>query len=103
MSRELTALMTEVKNHLKPLKDIHPSFNDELRMNAEAIVDPGYLADFVASSAVIDYKNKQIVLEAIQPKSRLEKLLVCLEEEIMLLECIREGSRWQAQHLRPRF
>ena len=87
MSRELTALMTEVKNHLKPLKDIHPSFNDELRMNAEAIVDPGYLADFVASSAVIDYKNKQIVLEAIQPKSRLEKLLVCLEEEIMLLEC----------------
>ena len=87
MSRELTALMTEVKNHLKPLKDIHPSFNDELRMNAEAIVDPGYLADFVASSAVIDYKNKQIVLEAIQPKSRLEKLLVCLEEETMLLEC----------------
>ena len=87
MTRELTALMTEVKNQLKPLKDIHPSFNDELRMNAEAIVDPGYLADFVASSAVIDYKNKQIVLEAIQPKSRLEKLLVCLEEEIMLLEC----------------
>ena len=87
MSRELTALMTEVKNRLNPLKDIHPSFNDELRMNAEAIVDPGYLADFVASSAVIDYKNKQIVLEAIQPKSRLEKLLVCLEEEIMLLEC----------------
>ena len=56
-------------------------------MNAEAIANPGYLADFVASSAVIDYKNKQIVLEAIQPKSRLEKLLVCLEEELMLLEC----------------
>ena len=87
IGRELTALMQEVKNRLKPLKDIHPSFNDELRMNAEAIVDPGYLADFVASSAVIDYKNKQIVLEAISPKVRLEKLLVCLEEELMLLEC----------------
>ena len=87
ISRELAALMQEVKNRLKPLKDIHPSFNDELRMNAEAIADPGYLADFVASSAVIDYKNKQIVLEALSPKERLEKLLVCLEEEIMLLEC----------------
>ena len=87
ITKELEALMQEVKNRLKPLKDIHPSFTDDIRMNAEAIVNPGYLADFVASSAVIDYKNKQIVLEAIQPKSRLEKLLVCLEEELMLLEC----------------
>ncbi len=87
LTKELEALMQEVKNKLKPLKDIHPSFNDDLRMNAEAIVNPGYLADFVASSAVIDYKNKQTVLEAIFPKTRLEKLLVCLEEEMMLLEC----------------
>ena len=87
LTKELEALMQEVKNRLKPLKDIHPSFNDDLRMNAEAIVNPGYLADFVASSAVIDYKNKQTVLEAFFPKSRLEKLLVCLEEEMMLLEC----------------
>lgn len=87
LTKELEALMQEVKNRLKPLKDIHPSFNDDLRMNAEAIANPGYLADFVASSAVIDYKNKQIVLEAMFPKIRLEKLLVCLEEELMLLEC----------------
>ena len=87
LTKELEALMQEVKNRLKPLKDIHPSFNDDLRMNAEAIANPGYLADFVASSAVIDYKNKQIVLEAIFPKNRLEKLLVCLEEELMLLQC----------------
>ena len=87
LTKELEALMQEVKNRLKPLKDIHPSFNDDLRMNAEAIVNPGYLADFVASSAVIDYKNKQAVLEAMFPKTRLEKLLVCLEEEHMLLEC----------------
>ena len=87
LTKELEALMQEVKNRLKPLKDIHPSFNDDLRMNAEAIANPGYLADFVASSAVIDYKNKQIVLESMFPKTRLEKLLVCLEEELMLLEC----------------
>ena len=87
LTKELEALMQEVKNRLKPLKDIHPSFTDDLRMNAEAIANPGYLADFVASSAIIDYKNKQTVLEAMLPKIRLEKLLVCLEEELMLLEC----------------
>ena len=87
LTKELEALMQEVKNRLKPLKDIHPSFTDDMRMTAEAIVNPGYLADFVASSAVIDYKNKQAVLDAIMPKTRLEKLLVCLEEELMLLEC----------------
>ena len=87
LTKELEALMQEVKNHLKPLKDIHPSFTDDIRMNAEAIANPGYLADFVASSAIIDYKNKQTVLEAMLPKTRLEKLLVCLEEELMLLEC----------------
>ena len=79
--------MQEVKNRLKLLKDIHPSFTDDLRMNAEAIYNPAYLADFVASSAIIDYKNKQIVLDSMFPKTRLEKLLVCMEEELMLLQC----------------
>ena len=84
---ELDALIHEVKNHLSGSKSFHPAFTDELRMNAEAITAPGYLADFVASSALIDYKNKEIILETVTIKRRLEKLLVALEEELMLLEC----------------
>ena len=84
------ALVFEVKNRLADLKNIHPTFNDELKNSADAITDPGYLCDFVASSAIIDYKNKQTILEALQPKNRLEKLLVALEEERMLLECERD-------------
>ncbi len=83
----LEALMLEVKNHLAPLKDIHPTFTEDMRLAAEAISDPAYLADFVASSAIIDYKNKQAVLEASTAKTRLERLLVALEEEALLLEC----------------
>ena len=83
------ALTFEIKNKLSDLKNIHPTFTEEMRISAEAITDPGYLADFVASSAIIDYKNKQTVLEALMIKSRLEKLLVALEEERMLLECER--------------
>ena len=81
------ALMMKVKELLGELKNIHPHFDEEMRLAAEAISAPGYFADFVASSAIIDYKNKQSVLEALTAKTRLEKLLVALEEEFMLLEC----------------
>ena len=84
------ALMAEVKSRLSGLSQLHPSFTDEMRMSAEAITSPGYLADFVASSAVIDYKNKQDILEAYLPRTRLERLLYALEEEHMLLECERD-------------
>ncbi len=88
--QSVAALMEEVKNRIKDLQNIHPSFSDEVQNSALAITDPAYLADFVASGAVIDYKNKQSVLEALMPRTRLEKLLVALEEERMLLECERD-------------
>ena len=81
------ALIMEVKSRLRDLKNYHPTFTEEMRLAAESISAPGYLADFVASSAIIDYKNKQTVLESMRVKPRLEKLLVALEEEFMLLEC----------------
>ena len=81
------ALMTEVNRALAETKPLHPSFGEELRIAAEAIREPGYFADFVASSALIDYHNKQSILETLTHKSRLEKLIVALGEEYMLLEC----------------
>ncbi len=84
------AMILEVKRILEELKHIHPSFDEEMKAAAEAIADPGYFADFVASSAIIDYKNKQSVLEMMLPRTRLEKLLVALEEELMLLRCERD-------------
>ncbi len=89
-SPTMDALMREVKNHLLSIKDIHPTFTEEMRISAEAITTPGYLADFAASAALIDYKNKQQVLEAMTAKNRLEKLLIALGEEYMLLECEHE-------------
>ena len=86
VTTQIEALMREVKNKLTSIKDIHPTFTEEMRLSAEAISDPAYLADFVASSAIIDYKNKQAILETFMPRLRLEKLLAALEEEAMLLE-----------------
>ncbi len=86
-STQNEAMMSEIKAILNDIKNIHPTFDEELRLAAEAITAPGYFADFVASSALIDYQNKQTVLDALTPRSRLEKLLVALEEERMLLRC----------------
>ena len=85
--KQISAIAYEIKRRLVDIKDIHPTFTEELRLNAEAITDFGYFADFVASTAIIDYKNKQSILEALLLKTRLEKLLISLEEEAMLLEC----------------
>ncbi len=90
MSTEILAMMDQLKRDMLSISQIHPTFNDELRASAEAISDPGYFADFVASSALVDYKNKQTVLECMTARTRLEKLLVALEEEMMLIQCEHE-------------
>ncbi len=89
-SSHCDALMMEIKNILRQIVGIHPTFEEEMRIAAEAISSPAYFADFVASGAVIDYKNKQTVLEAITSKTRLEKLLYALSEEFLILQCERD-------------
>ena len=84
---EVEVLMHEIKNRLRESKNLNPALTEEVCLAADAIATPGYLADFVASSALIDYKNKQSVLESLLPKARLEKLLIAMEEELMLMEC----------------
>ena len=84
---KIDAMMLEIKSKLKKLRDIHPIFTDELRMSSEAVTDAGYLCDFVASSALLDFKNKQSILEIQNIEERLEKMILMLTEEIILLEC----------------
>ncbi len=89
-SAQLDALINEANSLLKQMVGIHPNFDEDIRIAAEAIKSPGYFADFVASSAIMDYKSKQSVLEAITARARLEKLLVALGEEFIILQCERE-------------
>ena len=86
-NNQCDAMIMEIKNLLNNVKNIHPTFDEDLKVAADAITNPAYFADFVASSALIDYKNKQSVLEALSTKTRLERLLIGLEEEFTLLEC----------------
>ena len=90
VSGQLEALMQEANSILRQMVGIHPNFEEDIRIAAEAIKSPGYFSDFVASSALMDYKNKQTVLEAVTSRARLEKLLYALGEELMILQCERE-------------
>ena len=92
-SPQLEALMLEANTMLRQLVNLHPTFDEEMRIAAEAIKSPGYYADFVASSAIIDYKSKQTILEAVTARARIEKLLVALGEELMILQCERDIQR----------
>ena len=81
------AMMQELSNVLTAIQPIHPSLTDEIRTAATAIKNPGMLCDFVASAVLLNYRNKQSILECINPLVRIERLLVILEEEKEILAC----------------
>ena len=85
--------VSSIKQLLEDLPSLHPGFTEEMRIAASAIHDASMFADFVASAALVDYKAKQTVLEALSPISRLEKLLTILEEEMDIMRCEYEISR----------
>ena len=66
-------------------KSIHPILNDELLKAASAIKTPGLVCDFIASSALLNFKSKQRILEVFHPLTRLDRLLYVIEEEMQFL------------------
>ena len=80
-------LLKTAKDIITSVKKIHPLITEEFYNTAIAVNTPGFFSDLVASTVLINGKNKQLVLECFNPMTRLEKLIVILEEEKMLLEC----------------
>lgn len=46
----------------------------------------GPLADYIASNLMLDFEQKQVILEELHPVRRLEKLVDILEHEVQVLE-----------------
>ncbi len=68
--------------HIKLLPKISP----EIVVSVQAITDPGMLADFMASNVLFDHRDKQRVLETLDPFGRLELLIQLLQNESKILE-----------------
>lgn len=71
---------------VEEVKSFHPVLTDEILKAARAIRTPGLFCDFIASASLLNYRNKQRVLEAFHPLTRLDRLEGILDEEIEFLK-----------------
>jgi ATP-dependent Lon protease len=89
---ETTALMRALVGDFEKAAELGKPIPPEVLMAAGAIEEPGRLADFVAFHLNLRSEEKQVVLEAIEPRERLDKASLFLHKELQILEL---GSKIQ--------
>ncbi|GAB7388698.1 endopeptidase La [Bacillaceae bacterium] len=95
---EVEALMRTVLNHFEQYIRLSKKVTPETFAAVSDIDEPGRLADVIASHLSLKMKDKQEILESVDVKERLEKLLNILNNEREILELERKiGSRVRKQ------
>ena len=82
---EIKALTRAVLSQLKMLSENNPLFTEEMKLTMVNVDEPGKIADFVTSILNLDKEEYQGVLESINVKRRLEKVLKLLNKEMEVL------------------
>ncbi len=83
---EMDALVRGVSDSFQKMVTQSPVLPDELKVIIGNIKEPDKLADMVTSSLSIDLTEKQAILEELNVKSRLTKVMTAINREIQLLE-----------------
>ncbi|HEY7291136.1 MAG TPA: endopeptidase La [Vicinamibacterales bacterium] len=92
---EIDALARNIKTNFQQVVSLSPLLSDDLQTLATNIVEPGRLADFIASSlSTISTAVKQEVLETLDIRARMDNLNRILIKELEVLEL---GSKIQSQ------
>jgi ATP-dependent Lon protease len=91
---EAQALMRALVSDFEKAAELGKPIPQEVLMAASGIEEPGRLADFIAFHLNLKVEEKQVILEAIKPKDRLEKTSEFLRKELQILEL---GSRIQSR------
>ena len=89
---EIEALMRSVNYQFEEYVKLSKRIPAEAVVAVITLEDPGRLADVIASHLTLKISEKQEVLEAINIKSRLEKLYSLLGKELEILELERKIS-----------
>jgi ATP-dependent Lon protease len=89
---EAEALMRNLVSDFERAAQLGKPVPQEVLMAATAIEEPGRLADFVAFHLSLKVEEKQRILEAIDPKERLDRAAGFLRKELEILEL---GSKIQ--------
>ncbi|HET7522366.1 MAG TPA: endopeptidase La [Bacillales bacterium] len=87
-SPELEAFMRSVLQLFEQYTSMSKKISTETYASVTDIEDPGYLADVIASHLPLKIKDKQLILETLDIKERLNKLIEILmnEKEVLGLE-----------------
>ncbi len=88
--RELEALMRAVLGAFESYIGVSSKISPEVMLSVSTIEEPGRLADVIASHMALKTEQKQEILEAFDPKDRLEVLYKLLLKEIEILEVEKE-------------
>jgi ATP-dependent Lon protease len=92
---EIDALARNIKTNFQQVVSLSPLLSDDLQTLALNIIEPGRLADFIASSlSTISTTVKQEVLETLDIRARMDNLNRILIKELEVLEL---GSKIQSQ------
>lgn len=87
---ELEALirttLVQFEQYIKNSKKVPP----EVLSSVTSIEDAGRLADVIASHLNLKVEDKQIILESVSPKTRLEKLCALLMKEMEIMDMERK-------------
>ena len=82
----LEAMMRNVVTMFQHLVSLAPYLPDEYAAVILNMESANSLVDFVTSTINFDYREKQTLLEKIDPKERFSKLIPMLQKEISILE-----------------
>lgn len=83
---EIQALARSVSNQFQRILSLSPLPAKELQMSVLNITEPSKLADFIVSNMDVELAKKQELLEELDVKARLKKLLLIIDKELEILE-----------------
>jgi ATP-dependent Lon protease len=87
---EIDALMRAILHQFEQYIKISKKITQETLASVTDIDEPGRLADAIASHLTLKIRDKQTILEAVDVKDRLEKLLKILSDEREVVELERK-------------
>ncbi|CAM3500987.1 endopeptidase La [Marinicrinis lubricantis] len=90
---ELSALMRMVLSNFEQFIQLSKKISPETFAAVSDIEEPGRLADVISSHLSLKIKDKQDILETMDVKERLEKLLELLQNELEVLELEKKISQ----------
>ena len=88
-----TAMIRSVKAQFESYLEVTPKMPPDIIFKVALCKYPGELADYIASTMLLDYQTKQSILEVLDPSDRLQTVLDVLVDETYICSLERDIER----------